>query len=56
MKCRFEKDVHGFYITPLIGISNIHGDWSFWAGWFYWLWTVDINRLLGIIRRLKNEM
>jgi len=43
MRCYWEKDVHGFYITPLIGISKVHGKWSFWFGWLYWLFTFELN-------------
>ena len=39
IRCKWEKDVHGFYVTPLVGISKIRGTWSIWVGWFYWLWT-----------------
>jgi len=43
MKCVWEKDVHGFYLTPLIGLSKVKGVWSFWLGWFYWLWTWELS-------------
>jgi hypothetical protein len=42
MKCKWEKDAFGFYLTPLIGFSKIYtGKWSFWIGWLYWLWTFE---------------
>ena len=39
LKCKFEKDVTGIYITPLIGYSNVKGERSIWIGWLSWLWT-----------------
>jgi len=41
-KCRFEKDVRGFYLTPLIGFSNVHGKKSVWIGWFHLLITIEL--------------
>jgi len=43
MKCKCEKDVHGFYILPLVGVSKVKGMWAIWFGWFYWLWTWQLN-------------
>ena len=40
VKCKFEKNVFGLYLTPLIGFSNVHGQKSVWLGWFYWLITI----------------
>jgi len=42
MKCKFEKDVTGIYITPLIGYSNVNGNKSFWFGWLCLLWTWNL--------------
>lgn len=39
MRLIWEKDVYGFYIIPLFGISKVRGVWSMWIGWLYWLWT-----------------
>jgi hypothetical protein len=44
MKCYWENDVHGFYITPLFGISKVKEVWSIWLGWFYWLFTWQLNQ------------
>ena len=41
VKCKFEKDVFGLYLTPLIGFSNVHGNKSVWLGWFSWLITIQ---------------
>ena len=43
MKCKWEKDVHGFYVTPLIGVSKRLEVWQLWVGWLYWLWTWTLN-------------
>ncbi len=43
MKCKWEKDVFGIYILPLIGVSKVDGLWSIWVGWLYWLWTWELN-------------
>lgn len=43
MRCIWAKDTHGFYITPLVGVSNVRGVWAFWIGWLYWLWTWQIT-------------
>jgi len=45
MKCEWGKDVHGFYVFPLLGISKIKGIWSIWCGWAYWLFTWEINKI-----------
>ena len=42
MKCKYEKDVHGFYLTPLIGFSNVKGLKSIWIGWLFWLMSVEL--------------
>jgi len=55
MKCKWEKDVHGFYITPLIGVSSINGAWSIWVGWFYWLATWQITSGIRPARPAKKE-
>lgn len=39
MKCKWAQDATGFYITPLLGVSKIKGQWSLWIGWLFWLWT-----------------
>ena len=39
-KHTFEKDVHGFYLTPLIAYSNVKGDKAIWFGWLFWLWGI----------------
>jgi len=44
MKCEWEKDVHGFYITPLFGVSKIEDVWAIWLGWLFWLATWQITR------------
>lgn len=44
MKCTWEKDTHGFYITPLLGVSKIKGVYAIWIGWLYWLFTYQLNR------------
>lgn len=45
MKCAFEKDVVGFYITPLIGFSKDerYGK-ALWVGWGRWLFVWSLNR------------
>jgi len=42
-KCYFEYDVRGIYITPLIGYSNIKGQKSFWIGWLWWLFKIEVD-------------
>ena len=44
MKCRFQYDHWGLYITPLIGYSwnTVHGK-SIWFGWLRWLWTFQFE-------------
>ena len=37
LKCKFEDDHNGMYITPLIGFSSKTDDKSFWFGWLWWL-------------------
>ena len=39
-KCKFEKDVYGFYLTPLLGYSNVGGQKSIWIGWLFWLFSI----------------
>ncbi len=39
-QCKFETDVLGVYLTPLIGLSRVNGKWSFWIGWLFWLFTI----------------
>ena len=39
-QCKFETDVLGVYLTPLIGLSRVNGKLSFWIGWLFWLFTV----------------
>lgn len=49
MKCKFEKDVHGFYILPLFGYSwGTKLGKSLWFGFAWWLWTWQI-------KEAKNE-
>ena len=43
LKCTFEKDVVGFYVTPLIGYSNVKGQKSLWFGWGSLLWTLHLG-------------
>ena len=31
VSCKFAKDTEGFYLTPLIGYSNVKGDRSVWT-------------------------
>lgn len=40
INCKFEKDVTGFYLTPLLGYSNVHGQKSVWIGWLIWLFSI----------------
>jgi len=42
-KCVWEKNTQGFYITPLIGYSNVEGICSLWFGWGPYLFTVFLN-------------
>lgn len=44
IKCKFEKDVVGVYITPLIGFSWAKGEYSFWVGWLFWLFTIKLKK------------
>jgi hypothetical protein len=44
MKCTFAKDVFGFYLTPLIGYSNMKGVRAVWVGWFWWLFTIELPK------------
>lgn len=39
-RCKFEKDVYGFYLTPLLGYSNVGGQKSIWIGWLFWLFSI----------------
>jgi len=42
-RCIWEQDVHGFYITPMFGVSKVKGLWSVWIGWLYWLFIMRIK-------------
>jgi hypothetical protein len=43
MKCTFEKDAFGFYLTPLIGYSKTPKTGrAIWIGWLWWLFTVQL--------------
>jgi hypothetical protein len=42
-KCTFSVDKWGFYLTPLIGYSNMNGDKKFWIGIWRWLWEFQID-------------
>ena len=42
-KCEWGKDVYGFYVTPLLGFSNVYGEKSFWIGWLRCLFRVYIG-------------
>lgn len=44
IRCVYEKDEVGIYLTPLIGYSNRGGDKSFWIGWLWWLWTFRLTK------------
>jgi len=33
VKCKFEKNVFGLYLTPLIGFSNVHGQITTGRSW-----------------------
>lgn len=39
--CKFEKDVYGFYLTPLLGYSSVNGQRSIWIGWLFWLFSIN---------------
>ena len=43
VKCKFEKDVIGFYLTPLIGFSNVLGHKTVWIGWLFWLFSIEFQ-------------
>jgi hypothetical protein len=38
--CKFDKDVNGFYLTPLVGFSKVKGEKSVWLGWLFWIFVV----------------
>lgn len=44
IRCKYEEDEVGMYLTPLIGYSNRGGDKSFWIGWLWWLWTFRLTK------------
>jgi len=41
-KCKWDRDVHGFYLTPLVGFSQVMGVKSVWIGWLWWLFSVEL--------------
>ena len=43
VKCRFETDRWGLYITPLLGYSNTERGRNIWVGWFRWLFTIELT-------------
>ena len=53
-KCEFEKDTTGFYITPLIGFSNVKGDRSIWFGWLAWLFTIKLDQVKTYTKKTKK--
>lgn len=44
MRCTFQKDDCGLYITPLLGVSKVKGIWKVWTGWLWWLFTWEIYK------------
>ena len=42
-RCKFVTDVHGVYITPLIGYSWGRGEKSIWIGWLFWLFMIALE-------------
>ena len=43
VKCKFETDKWGLYITPLIGYSNTERGKNIWVGWLKWLFTIELT-------------
>lgn len=43
VKCKFETDKWGLYITPLIGYSNTERGKNIWVGWLKWLFTLELT-------------
>ena len=54
VKCRFETDRWGLYITPLLGYSNTERGKNIWVGWLKWLFTVELTNDGLNYKRLKN--
>ncbi len=44
LKCKFEFDRWGLYLTPLIGFSWNPKDKAIWLGWLWFLWKIEIGR------------
>lgn len=44
IRCTYEKDEVGIYLTPLIGYSSKGDDKSFWVGWLWWLFTFRLTK------------
>lgn len=42
-RCEWSRDVTGFYVTPLVGVSK-QGQWSAWIGWGPFLWQVYFGK------------
>ena len=43
VKCKFETDRWGLYITPMLGYSNTERGKNLWFGWLKWLFTVELT-------------
>jgi len=44
IKCTFENDKWGIYLTPMISISwNKPYGKCLWVGWLWWLWCCKVE-------------
>jgi len=43
IKCTFQCDKWGLYITPLVGYSNTDKGINIWFGWLKWLYTIELK-------------
>ena len=54
VKCKFETDKWGLYITPLIGYSNTERGKNIWVGWLKWLFTLELTNKNKTSYRIKD--
>lgn len=56
VKCKFETDKWGFYITPLIGYSNTERGKNIWVGWLKWLFTLELTNKNKTSYHIKDKL
>jgi hypothetical protein len=48
LKLKNENDYHGLWILPTIGFSWVEKDYSFWVGWLFWQWCIELKTNMGV--------